>query len=105
MQQAYQVSDATGLGAYHPLARALDVRHHEPGRYRQTRWLLELKDWINLRLSGQAWCDSIADGRIAAPAQTVETLLRTLDLKPGLMGASLDPGQLAGWQARCAPTR
>jgi len=96
LQEAYASPSAAGLGAFHPLARALDARRNDPERYRHTRWLLELKDWVNLRLTGRALCDSVAFARIRPENGDMERLLRILELHAGLAAAPLDAAQVIG---------
>jgi len=96
LQHAYGVKHRRGLGAGHPLARALDIQAQEPVRYREMRWLLELKDWINLQLTGRAVCDSVALARIAPTTGALAQLLARLGLAHDLCAGALDPGQVVG---------
>jgi xylulokinase len=96
LQRAYGAPGPRGLGAGHPLARALDLQAQEPARYGQMRWLLELKDWINLQLTGRAACDSMAQARVAPSPDALARLLATLGLTPGLCAGAQEPGQTLG---------
>ncbi len=96
LQQAYDAPNALGLGAYHPLARALDVRDHDLERYQQTRWLLELKDWINLRLTGQAHTDNTSWRRMQSAQRSMAQVLHTLGLEPDLLAPPMQAAATIG---------
>ena len=96
LQQAYDAPNDLGLGAFHPLARALDVRDHDPTRYQQTRWLLELKDWINLRLTGQACTDNTSWRRVQSAQRSMVQVLHTLGLKPDLLAPPIKAATTLG---------
>ena len=96
LQQAYDAPNVLGLGAFHPLARALDVRDHDPARYQQTRWLLELKDWINLRLTGQARTDNTSWMRMQSAQRSMAQVLHTLGLKPDLLAPPIQAATTIG---------
>ncbi len=53
---------APSLAGKEPVAHLLWLRNHEPDRLREAAWILEPKDWLNLRLTGEcrATYDSIA---------------------------------------------
>jgi xylulokinase len=53
---------APSLAGKEPLAHLLWLRHHEPETLARAAWLLEPKDWINAKLTGEfrATYDSIA---------------------------------------------
>ncbi len=51
---------ARQLNAYHPLARLLWLKASEPEAWAATQLLLEPKDYLNLRLTGEASSDAIS---------------------------------------------
>lgn len=53
---------APSLAGKEPVAHLLWLRHHEPELLRRAAWILEPKDWINVKLTGEfrATYDSIA---------------------------------------------
>ena len=58
--------EAKHLDRFHPLARLLWLRETEPDAWAATRTVLEPKDWLVLRLTGQAASDPISQERLAA---------------------------------------
>lgn len=96
LQQAYGAPTARGMGAFHPLARALDARDNDAPRYQQTCWLLELKDWLNLRLTGHARTDHVAWTRIHPDQGDMAALLNVLGLKQDLLAQPLDTATTLG---------
>ena len=96
LQQAYGAPTALGFGAFHPLARALDARDNDAQRYQQTSWLLDLKDWLNLRLTGHARGDNVAWMRVHPDQGDMAALLDALGLKQNLLAQPLDAATTLG---------
>lgn len=96
LQSAYGTPGARELGAFHPLARMMDVREHTPASYQRMRWALDLKDWLNLQLTGSAHIDTVALARILPPDGDIEALLTRLQLRPGMMGVPAEPARSIG---------
>src|SRR5690606_8498280 len=53
--------DAAGYGAFHPLARLLQFTHAHGA---QPHAMVELKDWLNFRLTGHWAMDTVAYSRV-----------------------------------------
>ncbi|MCZ4314613.1 FGGY-family carbohydrate kinase [Comamonadaceae bacterium G21597-S1] len=103
LQAAYGAPTARGLGAFHPLARMMDVREHDPASYRRMRWALDLKDWLNLQLTGSAHVDTVALARTQPPDADLEALLARLQLRPGMMGVATNAARTIGPVRENAP--
>ena len=58
--------EAKHLDRFHPLTRLLWLRETEPDAWAATRTVLEPKDWLVLRLTGEAASDPISQERLAA---------------------------------------
>jgi xylulokinase len=54
-----EVASELGVDASHPLARAEWVRRERPEEWARARWQLSPKDFLNLRLTGEAATDPI----------------------------------------------
>ncbi|MFO7561888.1 MAG: FGGY-family carbohydrate kinase [Enhygromyxa sp.] len=90
---------APSLAGKEPVAHLAWLRHHEGETLARARWILEPKDWLNLKLSGElrATYDSIAvhwatDNRDIHNVRYDETLLEWIgvarDKLPDLCGAT-----------------
>jgi xylulokinase len=66
----------TGYGAFHPLARLLQFCQETGTR---PAAMVELKDWLNFRLTGRLATDSVAYGRIQPGTPGSPALAETLD--------------------------
>ena len=58
--------EARHLDRFHPLARLLWLREAEPEAWAATHTVLDPKDWLVFRLTGQAASDPISQERLAA---------------------------------------
>lgn len=96
VQRAYDTPGARGMGAFHPLARLMEARAQQPALYAAARWQLELKDWINLQLTGVAAVDQVAHDRLKPPRLPLEEVFRRLGLRVDLGPAPMPPGQVIG---------
>ncbi|MEO1191883.1 MAG: FGGY-family carbohydrate kinase [Pseudomonadota bacterium] len=74
------VEAASGLNAYHPLARLLWLKQREPAVWAATRSLLEPKDYLTFRLTGQAFSDPISQHWLLEAQRS--GLAADLDLEP-----------------------
>ena len=102
MHISSSMEPATGLSpisAFHPLARLMWVRDHEPRVMAQVRWVLQPKDYITHRLTGQAVADgvssasySLGDG-LHPPPEVFQALGLDSKLVPPLAA----PQALAGY--------
>ncbi|MEO7241491.1 MAG: FGGY-family carbohydrate kinase [Variovorax sp.] len=105
LQRAYGEPERRGLGAFHPLARLVDLEKTQPILYAHTRWQLELKDWLNLQLTGVAAIDAVTEGRDQPRHVSFETVLQRLALRPELCPSSLEPGRIIGTVRETADAR
>ena len=60
--------EGTAINAYHPLARILWVGEHEPHVLAKTRWVLQPKDYIHFKLTGNASGDRISSHHFFDPS-------------------------------------
>lgn len=74
---AYGVSDTLRFGAFHPLSRLLEWRQE---RGHAPTAMLELKDWLNYRLTGALATDAVVYGRLWSDTRTVPEVLERLQL-------------------------
>ena len=76
------------------------LSRHEPGAYWQARWMLQPKDWLRLRLTGQAATDPTdASGTLLfdlARGEWATDLARALGLRIDLLPAIRPPAEIAG---------
>ncbi len=59
------LAEAAHLNGFHPLARLAWLQREEPAVWQATRLLLEPKDYLNLRLTGEARSDPISCERLS----------------------------------------
>lgn len=81
-----------GMGAFQPLARAMHCHATRPDLYAVARWQLELKDWLNLQLTGVAATDPVSNARTQPPGVDLAAVAGRLGLRPSLFA---DPAQAA----------
>ena len=84
IRRAYGDLGNLGMGAFQPLARLLDCKARRPDLYAQAAWQLELKDWLNLQLTGVAATDPICRARIEPPGASLQAVATRLGLRPSL---------------------
>ena len=76
------------------------LSRHEPDAYWQARWMLQPKDWLRLRLTGQAATDPTdASGTLLfdlARGEWATDLVRALGLRIDLLPAIRPPAEIAG---------
>jgi len=96
---AYGVSDTLRFGAFHPLARLLQWTQdqaHAP------RAMLELKDWLNFRLTGELATDAVVYGRLWSDTVAVPQILERLGMAATVIPSPRAADTLLG-QVRAAP--
>ncbi len=97
IRQAYDAGQPSlGMGSFQPLARALDCQATRPGLYAAARWQLELKDWLNLQLTGVAATDPVADARMQPPGADLAALAGRLGLRPSLFADPMPAATVVG---------
>jgi len=86
------------LNAYHPFARILWVRRKEPLTYRQTQYVLDPKDFLNLRLTAKAAADRISQNSVLGKktGQLPAGLLSDVGLDPERLPPLAEPGDYLG---------
>ena len=88
----------TAMSAWHPLARLRWVQVHDPAAFARARFVLQPKDFLGLRLTGQmatdrianAWAFDRATGALAAAPW------RRAGLDPAMLPPLLDPHDRLG---------
>ncbi|QDL93837.1 carbohydrate kinase (plasmid) [Paroceanicella profunda] len=90
-------ADAGDLNPFHPLARLLWLAHHEREAWEQVRLVVEPKDYLNLRLTGQAASDPISLHWLArAMAGGAASLAAACGLTPGRLPPVVPAGGIVG---------
>jgi xylulokinase len=97
-QEAAELRDAvagtwTEMTAYHPLARLLWARRHDPNAFACARCVLQPKDWLGLRLTGRAASDTVANAWVLdrATGHAVPEVLARAGLDPALLPDIVPP--------------
>ena len=96
IKQAYGDHGSLGMGAFQPLARALDWQARRPDLYAAARWQLELKDWLNLQLTGVIATDPVSQARVQPPGSHLGTVANRLGLRPALFADSMPAAAAIG---------
>lgn len=80
-------------GPFDPLTRIAWLRDHEKAAFAHTRYVLEPKDWLNLRLIGRAATDTVTLGRLDYPplGRDLDRRLAALGLDRALFGECVEP--------------
>ncbi len=93
-----QLGNAPSPGMAGPIL--LWLSRHEPDAYWQARWMLQPKDWLRFRLTGQAASDPTdASGTLLfdlARDEWATDVVRALGLRPDLLPAIRPPAEIAG---------
>lgn len=91
---AYALPPSTpGLGAFHPLARLCQYRHDHG---RAPAALLELRDWLNFRLTGCLASDAVAYGRLQVGQCTAAQALSRLGFAADVIPLPRSPASVLG---------
>jgi xylulokinase len=100
---APELADQSPISAYHPIARLLWVKAHEPKLLDRTHRVLQPKDFLNYRLTGKAGGDllssaSLTDRNRHGPAAggAVAALFARLGLNPQLVPELAEPETVLG---------
>ena len=97
IRQAYDAGQSSlGMGAFQPLARVLDCQAKRPDLYAAARWQLELKDWLNLQLTGVAATDPVSNARMQPPGADLAVIASRLGLKPSLFANPVPAATVVG---------
>lgn len=99
------LGDHSPLSAYHPLARLLWVKEHEPTIMKQTRWVLQPKDFFNFRLTNMAAGDLISSANFLdhKTLEPPKDLLRSLGIDPTILPPLFVPETRLGSVQKEAP--
>jgi xylulokinase len=93
-----RLGNAPSAGMAGPIL--LWLSRHEPDAYWQARWMLQPKDWLRFRLTGQAATDPTdASGTLlcdVAGGQWATDVVRALGLRPDLLPDIRPPAAIAG---------
>jgi xylulokinase len=93
-----RLGNAPSAGMAGPLL--LWMSRHEPGAYRRARWMLQPKDWLRLRLTGQVATDPTdASGTLLfdlARGAWATDVARALGLRTDLLPGIRPPAEIAG---------
>lgn len=89
-------ANSAGTGAFQPLARALDMQARRPDLYRAARWQLELKDWLNLQLTGVAATDPVSHARVLPAGGNLAAVTARLGLRPSLFANPMSAATVLG---------
>lgn len=100
---APELADQSPISAYHPIARLLWVKTHEPKVLDKTRWVLQPKDFLNFRLTGRAGGDVLSSaalldrtGHGPRAGGAVGALFGRLGLNPQLVPDLAEPEKVLG---------
>jgi xylulokinase len=90
--------EARGLNAFHPLARLAWLQEHEPEMLAELALVLEPKDYLNFRLTGEARSDPVSMARLLASAggDGADGLLGAIGLPPAILPQLIEPWQVVG---------
>ncbi|RDJ22229.1 carbohydrate kinase [Bosea caraganae] len=90
--------ELANVNAFHPLARLAWLREHEEASFRALACVLEPKDYLNFRLTGQRASDPVSIARLLAAAAPVEglDLLSAVGASPGILPPLREPCDRVG---------
>ena len=79
--------EAAQINAFHPAARLLWLKRHEPAVFEAVHAVVDPKDYLNLRLTGETASDGISLQRLAQAAEDHggTSLLDQLGLNDGIL--------------------
>ncbi|MFI5013168.1 MAG: FGGY-family carbohydrate kinase [Hyphomicrobiales bacterium] len=86
------------VNAFHPAARLGWLRLEEPMTARALAAVIEPKDYLNLRLTGECRIDRVGSARLVASATGTPgaSVLEALGYSPGLAASPLEPTAVCG---------
>ncbi len=87
------------VNAFHPIARLCWLRQHDPSIMRRLATVVEPKDYLNLRLTGELASDPVSMARMlaaATPGPAGRTLLAAAGLDPKLLPRLVAPASAMG---------
>jgi len=90
--------ESTALNAFHPIARLAWLRAHEPAASAALACLLEPKDYLNFRLTGQHRSDPVSMARLLASAADHDgaSLLDAVGVAPSVLPPLCEPWEVVG---------
>lgn len=86
------------VNAFHPLARLVWLREHEEACFRDLACVLEPKDYLNVRLTGQRASDPVSIARLVAAASPIDgrDLLSAIGAASAILPPLLEPCDRVG---------
>ena len=105
IREAYGAHGGVGMGAFQPLARAMDWQARRPDLFAGACWQLELKDWLNLQLTGVVATDPVCMARMVPPGASLSAIAGRLGLRPALFADPLPTASVVGRVRPQADTR
>ena len=85
--------EAEHINAFHPLARLAWMAEEEPNHFEALDCVLEPKDWLNFRLTGQRASDPVSMARLSACTESSgnPSPFQVVGLKPTAIPNIIDP--------------
>jgi xylulokinase len=96
LQMAYGAETSHAFGSFHPIARLMHIRDVAHDKYVKAKYFMEIKDWINMRLTGVVSMDSISHSRIHPDQGSVASVLGKLGMSDGLIAPAQPPSMIVG---------
>jgi xylulokinase len=96
LQVAYSAETSHAFGSFHPIARLMHIRDIAHERYVRAKHFMEIKDWINMRLTDTACTDSVSHSRIDPSQGSMASVLGKLGMPDSLIAPSQQPGMVVG---------
>lgn len=89
--------EAAALNAYHPLARLYWLQQEEPESFGRLKKIVEPKDYLNFRLTGELAGDDVSMARLVASAEGDQhSLFAMMGLDPDVIPTLLEPTDVVG---------
>ena len=92
-------SETRAVNAFHPIARHFWLKRHEPDVLDDIMAIVEPKDYLNFRLTGQVATDPISSARLfasALPGPSGPSLLDAIGLPASVLPQTLEPTAIVG---------
>lgn len=98
--------EAGAINAFHPAARLLWLRRHEPAVFEALRFVVDPKDFLNMRLTGTVASDWVSLARLAAASTKRDgrSLLEALGIPGDFLPGLGDPAGIVGPVAKGLPS-